>query len=73
VVDPRLSPTARVVWEAGDALVVRLRWRPDHTDTDKEQFQVIGLRGDKIREMADYRALGEATRAAKRMAAGLAG
>jgi len=31
-------------------------------------FQVLRFRADKIREMADYRALEEATRTAKRFA-----
>jgi hypothetical protein len=31
-------------------------------------FQVLGMADDKVREIADFRALGEATRAAKRFA-----
>jgi hypothetical protein len=44
--------------------VVRLQWRPRGFDEDRELFQVLRLRDDKIREMADYRTARDATRAA---------
>jgi hypothetical protein len=49
--------------------VVRLIWRPAGAQAEEERFQVLRLRDDKIREMAEYRTLGEATRTAKRLAA----
>jgi len=63
VVDPSVTPTADVVTEGANGLVVRLRWRPRGFDDDRELFQVLRLRDDKIREIADYRSAGEATRA----------
>jgi hypothetical protein len=69
MVDPATTPQATVVWSAPDAYVVRLIWRPAGAQAEEERFQVLRLRDDKIREMAEYRTLGEATRTAKRLAA----
>jgi hypothetical protein len=69
VVDPSATPQAVVVWTGRDACVVRLVWRPVGGQADQERFQVLGLRDGKIREMAEYRSLGAATRTAKRFAA----
>jgi hypothetical protein len=68
VVDPSTTPQAQVVWTGRDAFVVRLQWRPEGEQGDREMYQVLRFRDDKIQEMADYRALGEATRTAKRFA-----
>ena len=57
------------MWESGGACVVRLQWRPAGGEADREMFQVLRLDGGKIREMADYRQLGPATKTAKRFAA----
>ncbi len=64
-----MTPRARVLWSLGDAMVVRLEWRPRDGGLDQERFQVLRVRDGKIREMAEYRQAGEATRAAKRFAA----
>ena len=56
-----------------DTFVVRLQWRDQADVKDREMFQVLSTRGDRIREIADYRTIGEAVRAAKRFAAGAAG
>jgi hypothetical protein len=69
VVDPAITPEAMVVWTGRDAFVVRLLWRPIGGQANQERFQVLGLRDGKIREMAEYRTMGEATRTAKRLAA----
>jgi hypothetical protein len=63
-------PDAQVVWGAPTAFVVRLRWRPAGEETDRDMFQVLRVRDDKIEEIADYRAPGPATKTAKRFAAG---
>jgi hypothetical protein len=55
-----------VVWEVGNVCVVRLRWRPVGTQEDRERFQVLRIQDEKIREMAEYGSLGEATRVAKK-------
>jgi hypothetical protein len=54
------------VWTGSDAFVVRLEWRPVGGHDDQERFQVLRFRDEKIREMAEYLTLGEATRTAKR-------
>jgi hypothetical protein len=58
-----------VLWSGRDAFVVRLEWRQIGGEEDQEIFQVLRFRDDKIREMADYRTMGTATRTAKRFAA----
>jgi hypothetical protein len=63
-----VSPRAEVVWTTRNAFVVRLQWRPQDASVDREMFQVLRTHGEKIREMADFRAVGQATRAAKRFA-----
>jgi hypothetical protein len=68
-VDPATTPQATVVWNGQGAFVVRLLWRPVGEEADDQRFQVLGLRAGKIREMAEYRTVGEATRTAKRFAA----
>jgi hypothetical protein len=62
-------PQAEVVWTTGNAFVVRLQWRPKDGPEGAERFQVLRTRGERIREIADYRAVGEAIEAAKRLAA----
>jgi hypothetical protein len=57
-----------VVWEAPTAYIVRLRWRPRDEGADRVLFQVLRLRDGQIVEIADYHALGPATRTAKRFA-----
>jgi hypothetical protein len=52
----------------GNCVVIRLSWRPLNADADRQLFEVLKLRHDKIREMADYRTAGEAVKAAKRLA-----
>jgi hypothetical protein len=72
MVDPAIRAQATVVWSGRDAFVVRLRWQPIMPATARagpEQYQVLRLRDGKIREMAEYRTIGEATRTAKRFAA----
>jgi hypothetical protein len=68
MVEPEPPPRAEVVWTATNCLVVRLQFRPRGRGQDREMFEVLSLRDDKIREMADYRTGREATRAAKRLA-----
>jgi hypothetical protein len=68
MVAPDTVPEARLVWDAGAARVVKLRWRPVGEVADRELFQVLRLDDGKIREIADYRQLGPARRAAKRFA-----
>jgi hypothetical protein len=69
MVDPETPPEATVVWDAPGAFIVRLRWRPVREAAEQERFQVLKVREGKIKEMADFLALGAATRAAKRFAA----
>jgi hypothetical protein len=66
-----VSPRAEVVWTTTNAFVVRLQWRPRDASAseDRDMFQVLRIGDQRIQEIADYRALGEATRAAKRFAA----
>ncbi len=54
-----------MVHQSGGAFVVRLEWRPVGASDDRERFQVLATRDDKVYEMRDYRTLPEATRAAK--------
>jgi hypothetical protein len=80
-VDPAIPPQATVVWSGRDAFVVRLRWQPIKPATGpagpreragwagQEQYQVLRFRDGKIRQMAEYRTIGEATRTAKMFAA----
>jgi hypothetical protein len=68
VVDPSTTPEAVVVEADRDTFVVCLRWRPVGGQVDQERFQVLGLREGKIRQMAEYRTIGEAIRIAKRLA-----
>jgi hypothetical protein len=68
VVDPASTPQAVVVGAGEDSFVVCLRWRPVGSQVDQERFQVLGVRDGKIREMAEYRTIGEAIRIAKRLA-----
>jgi hypothetical protein len=55
----------------GNAVIVRLRWKPRDADTDAgaERYQVLGIQNAKIREIRDCRSLADATRMAKRLAA----
>jgi len=64
MVDPAMTPVAEVVKTTTNSAVVRLRWRPKGEHEDREMFQVLRMRGDKIREMADYRSARAADRAA---------
>jgi ketosteroid isomerase-like protein len=68
VVAPGVSPDAEVVWTSANAFVVRLQWRPGDGPEAAEGFQVLRIRGDRIREIGDYRIVGEATKAAKQFA-----
>jgi hypothetical protein len=68
MVSPDTVPDARLVWDAGAARIVKLRWRPFGEEVDREMFQVLRLDDGKIREIADYRQLGPARKAAKRFA-----
>ena len=61
---------AAVVWTGGDALVVRLQWRPLGGLEDRERFQALRFQDEKIREMAEYTTLGQAIGTAKRFGAG---
>jgi hypothetical protein len=63
------TPRATVLWTGAAAFVVRLDWRPRDGQEDQWRFQAIAVGDDRIRKMADYRTLAEATRAAKRFAA----
>ncbi len=63
-----MVPEASVVWEGGGAFVVRLRWRKIDATTDTTAYQALWAPGDTIREIAGYRSLGDATKAAKRFA-----
>ena len=56
------------MWTTANAFVVRLQWRPKDGPEAAKGFQVLRIRGDRIRERADYRTLGEATKAAKQFA-----
>jgi len=69
VVDRTTPQRAEVVWEAATSFVVRLQWRSAEEHNDRELFQVLRARGDKIVEIADYKSLGWATKTAKRFAA----
>ena len=69
MVDLTTTPEAQVVWAGPTAFVVRLRWRPVDGQDDRQMFQVLRFADGTIREMADYRALGSATKTAKRLAA----
>ena len=62
-------PEAKVVWDAPKAFIVRLRWQPAGEAAEREMFQVLRVEQDLIREIADYRVLGAATKTAKRFAA----
>ena len=69
MVDPATTPQATVAGIGEDAYVVRLVWRPAGGHSDRERFQVLRLDEGKVREIAEYRTRGEATRTAKRFAA----
>jgi hypothetical protein len=56
------------VWDAASTCVVQLRWRPTGEEAERQMFQVLRLDDGKIREIADYRQLGAATKTAKRFA-----
>jgi hypothetical protein len=49
-----VKPQAEIVGATANAFVVRLQWRPKDSPEDRELFQVLKMRGEKIREMADY-------------------
>jgi hypothetical protein len=49
-------------------VVMRFQWRAVDADTDRERYHVVRLQDDKIREMAEYRTVGEAMKTAKRFA-----
>jgi hypothetical protein len=68
-VDPATPPQATVVWTGGDAAIVHLVWRPVGEMDDRVMFQVLRFQDDRIREMADYRTIGDATQMARRFAA----
>ena len=68
MVRPATVPRAEVVSTIGNCVVLRLQWRPVDADVDSQRYQLLTLHDDKIREMAEYRTLGEATKAAKRAA-----
>jgi hypothetical protein len=57
------------VWTGGDAAIVHLVWRPVDGPEDREMFEVLRFQDDRIREMATYRAIGDAARMARRFAA----
>jgi hypothetical protein len=59
-----LTPRAEIVKTTANTAVVRLLWRPKGEAEDRELFQVVRMRGDKIRELADYRTARAAARAA---------
>jgi hypothetical protein len=65
-----VRPSAEVVSTVGPCVIVRLRWRPRDADTDDQYFQILRLQDDKIREMADGRTMAQATKVAKKLAAG---
>ena len=67
--DPTTPPQALVVWDTPTAFIVRLRWRPADAPGNRQMFQVLRIGDDKIREIADYRDIGPATKTAKRFAA----
>jgi hypothetical protein len=54
-----------VMAQSKDAFVVRLEWRPRGANEDREQFQVLRVRGDMVHEMRDYRTGREAMKAAR--------
>jgi hypothetical protein len=62
-------PEAKVVWAANGAFVVRLHWRHVGEDSDTTAFQAMWAPADTIREIAGFRSLGAATKAAQRFAA----
>ena len=57
-----------MVWAGGGAFVVCLDWRQIGEDSDTIAFQAMWAPEDTIREIAGYRSLGAATKAAKRFA-----
>jgi hypothetical protein len=63
-----VTPRAEVVSTVANCVVMRFQWRAVDADADGERYQVVRLRDGKIREMAEYRTVGEATKAAKRLA-----
>ncbi|HSS11056.1 MAG TPA: hypothetical protein VLL25_14290 [Acidimicrobiales bacterium] len=60
-----MTPRAEIVEATSNAFVVRLLWRPTGLEGNRELFQVVRMRDDKIREMADYRTARAAAKAAK--------
>jgi hypothetical protein len=60
-----VTQSATVIGGSGSAFIVRLHWRPAGADADREQFQVLRTRNDKVIEMRDYRTEREAKRAAR--------
>jgi hypothetical protein len=68
VADPATVPEAQVIWDGGGAFVVRLHWRQVGEDVATTAFQAVWAPGDTIREIAGYRSLGAARKAAKRLA-----
>jgi hypothetical protein len=54
---------------AQHCFVVRLRWRQPDDDKERQIFQVLHVRRDKIREIWGYRSARDAARAAKQVAA----
>lgn len=68
VVDPNVTPEARIVWGSASVFIVRLSWQPIDEPGARSMFQVLRFEAAKIREMADYRTLALATRTAKRFA-----
>ena len=68
MVQPATASRAEVVSTVANCVVMRFQWRPLDTDADHQRYQVIRVQDGKIREMAEYRTVGEATKAAKRLA-----
>ena len=52
-----------------NCVVMRFHWRAVDAHTDRQRYQVLRLDDDKIRDMAEYRTVGEARRAAQRLTA----
>lgn len=57
-----------MLWDSATVFIVGLSWRPIDDPGARSMFQVLRFQDGKIREIADYRTLAEATRTAKRFA-----
>jgi hypothetical protein len=67
-VQPGVAPRAEVLGASGNGVVVRLTWRPVGAAADEERYEVLVVRGEKVRRITDHRTIDDARRAASRAA-----